>query len=198
MNSKIIFKFFFILVTLFLSSCFSKKISVVIKSSNNNFCEGTVFTFINNTKEFGIEFLIKDILTVELTKNGYILKDPSIVKSFFTPEERIRYFENPEIALSPELIQRLGSILGLKWIIGGKILEAQKIGDYVKIELLIWVKETKKGRLIWYSYYERDSDSYRTILHFGKITDLYSLVEKMVKKDIIKDLKKVLICKRKS
>ena len=198
MNSKIIFKFFFILVTLFLSSCFSKKISVVINSSNNNFCEGTVFTFINNTKEFGIEFLIKDILTVELTKNGYILKDPSIVKNFFTPEERIRYFENPEIALSPELIQRLGSILGLKWIIGGKILEAEKIGDYVRIELLIWVKETKKGRLIWYSYYKRDSDSYRTILHFGKISDLYSLVEKMVKKDIIKDLKKVLICERKS
>jgi len=198
MNSKIIFKFFFILITFFLSSCFSKEISIVINSSNNNFCEGTVFTFINNTKEFGIEFLIKDILTVELTKNGYILKDPSIVKSFFTPEEKIRYFENPEIALSPELIQRLGSILGLKWIIGGKILEAEKIGDYVKIELLIWVKETKKGRLIWYSYYERDSDSYRTILHFGKITDLYSLVERMVKKDIIKDLKKVLICERKS
>jgi len=198
MNFKIIFKSSFILVIFFLSSCFSKEISVVINSSHNNFCEGTVFTFINNTKEFGIEFFIKDILTVELTKNGYILKDPSIVKSFFTPEERIRYFENPEIALSPELIQRLGSILGLKWIIGGKILEAEKIGDYVKIELLIWVKETKEGRLIWYSYYERDSDSYRTILHFGKISDLYSLVDKMVKKDIIKDLKKVLICKRKS
>ena len=197
MNSKIIFKFFFILITFFLSSCFSKEISVVVNSSNNNFCEGTVFTFINNTKEFGIEFLIKDILTVELTKNGYILKDPSIVKSFFTPEERIRYFENPEIALSPELIQRLGSILGLKWIIGGKILEAQKIGDYVKIELLIWVKETKKGRLIWYSYYKRDSNSYRTILHFGKTSDLYSLVDKMIKKDIIKDLKKVLICEKK-
>jgi len=198
MNSKIIFKFFFILVIFFLSSCFSKEISVVINSSNNNFCEGTVFTFINNTQKIGLEFLIRDMLTVELSKNGYILKDPSIVKSFFTPEERIRYFENPEIALSPELIQRLGSILGLKWIIGGKILEAEKIGDYVKIELLIWIKETKKGRLIWYSYYKRDSDSYRTILHFGEISDLYSLVDKMVKKDIIKDLKKVLICKRKS
>ena len=198
MNFKIIFKISFILAIFFLSSCFSKEISVVINFSNNNFCEGTVFTFINNTKEFGIEFLIKDILTVELTKNGYILKDPSIVKSFFTPEERIRYFENPEIALSPELIQRLGSILGLKWIIGGKILEAEKIGDYVKIELLIWIKETKKGRLIWYSYYKRDSDSYRTILHFGKTSDLYSLVDKMVKKDIIKDLKKVLICEKKS
>jgi len=198
MNSKIIFKIFLILAIFFLSSCFSKKISVVINFSNNNFCEGTVFTFINNTKKFGIEFLIRDILTVELTKNGYILKDPSIVKSFFTPEERIRYFENPEIALSPELTKRLGSILGLKWIIGGKILEAEKIGDYVRIELLIWVKETKKGRLIWYSYYKRDSDSYRTILHFGKISDLYSLVDKMVKKDIIKDLKKILICEKKS
>ncbi|RLG10892.1 hypothetical protein DRN73_06725 [Candidatus Pacearchaeota archaeon] len=197
MNFKIIFKNSFVLVIFFLFSCFSKEISVVIKSSNNNFCEGTVFTFINNTKEFGIEFLIKDTLTVELSKNGYILKDSSIVKSFFTPEERIRYFENPEIALSPELTQRLGNILGLKWIIGGKILEAEKIGDYVRIEVLVWVKETKEGKLIWYSYYKRDSDSYRTILHFGRTSDLYTLVDKMVKKDIIKDLKKVLICERK-
>ena len=197
MNFKIIFKNSFVLVIFFLFSCFSKEISVVIKSSNNNFCEGTVFTFINNTKEFGIEFLIKDTLTVELSKNGYILKDSSIVKSFFTPEERIRYFENPEIALSPELTQRLGNILGLKWIIGGKILEAEKIGNYVRIEVLVWVKVTKEGKLIWYSYYKRDSDSYRTILHFGRTSDLYTLVDKMVKKDIIKDLKKVLICERK-
>jgi len=196
MNFKINWKIFLILF--FLSSCFSKRISLIINSPNNSFCEGTVFTFINNTQKIGLEFLIRDVLTVELSKNGYILKDPSIVKSFFTPEEKIHYFENPEIALSPELIQRLGSILGLKWIIGGKILKAERIGDYVRIELLVWVKETKKGRLIWYSYYKRDSDSYRTILHFGKTSDLYSLVDKMVKKDIIKDLKKVLICERKS
>lgn len=197
MNSKINWKIFLILI-FFLSSCFSKKVSLIINSPNNNFCEGTVFTFINNTQKIGLEFLIRDVLTVELSKNGYVLKDPSIVKSFFTPEEKIHYFENPEIALSPELTKRLGNVLGLKWIISGKILRAERIGDYVRIELLVWVKETKKGRLIWYSYYKKDSDSYRTILHFGRTSDLYSLVDKMVKKDIIKDLKKVLICERKS
>lgn len=195
MNSKINWKIFLILF--FFSSCISKEVSLIINSPNNNFCEGTVFTFINNTKKFGLELLIEDVLTVELSKNGYILKDPSIVKNFFTPEEKIHYFENPEIALFPELTQRLGSVLGLKWIIGGKILSVEKIGDYVRIELLVWVKETKEGRLIWYSYYKRDSYSYITILHFGRTSDLYSLVDKMVKKDIIKDLKKVLICERK-
>ncbi len=187
---------FILSLLLFLSSCVSKKVTLTTNYPRNNLCEGTVFTFINNTQKFGLEFLLKDVLTVELSKNGYILKDPSIVKSFFTPEEKIRYFENPDIALSRELTKRLGNILGLKWIIGGKILKAEKIGDYVKIGLLIWIKETKEGKLIWYSYYERDSDSYRTILHFGKTSDLYSLINKMVKRDIIKDIKKVLICEK--
>ena len=187
----------YLLIIFCLSSCAFKKYTLIIPFKEKNLCEGTVFTFINPTQKFGLEILIRDVLTVELSKNGYILKDPSIVKSFFTPEENILYFENPEIALSPELTKRLGSILGLKWIIGGKILQAEKVGDYVKIELLVWVKETKEGKLIWYSYYKRDSDSYRTVFHFGKTSDLYSLVDKVVKRDIIKDLKKVLICERK-
>lgn len=186
----------FILI-FFLSSCSSKKFSLIINPSEKNLCEGTVFTFINTTQEFGLEFLIKDTLITELSKSGYIIKDPSIVESFFTSEEKIYFFENPEIAISPELIKRLGNILELKWIIGGKILKAEKVGDYVKIELLIWIKETKEGKLVWYSYYKKDSDSYRIVLHFGKTSNLQSLVDKMIKKDIIKDIKKVLVCERK-
>ena len=184
----------FVLVFLMVS-CTKRDFYLSIQTKKN-LCQGVILGFINNTQKLGLEYLLTEALTVELIKKGYKLKEPTIVKSLLSPEEQIGYYENPDTGLSAEVMKRLGNYLDIKWIIGGRILKAEKVGEYVVLEVLMWIKDTEEGRLIWYGYYKKDSDAYRTVFHFGKTNNFNSLIGKMVKRDIIRDVVKTLNCEK--
>ncbi|NPA39519.1 MAG: hypothetical protein GXO57_03655 [Thermodesulfobacteria bacterium] len=178
----------------FITGCGNPKFRYPLNKPNHEMCQGIVFDFINPTDYVGLGRIFRETLAVNLMKEGYIIKDSSIAYSFFTPEDKILYYYMPDAVFSKELVKRIGGLLNLEWIVGGKILKAVDKGDFVELETIVWVRDAKTGKLLWYSYYKRNSNSYRTIFQFGKTKDIYMLANMMINKEILEDLRGILKC----
>jgi len=189
-----------ILVLLFcvflLVSCSEKsKYCYVLYSPKTSMCKGLVIGILNdNPNFFGWGRVLTNMLEVELVHAGYQIKDFSLTRNFFTTEEKILYFYKPEDVYSIEFLKRLGGLLDVEWIMGGKILEIKERRNYVKVKVLFWIRDTQNGKLIWLSYYEKDSNSYKGLFNTGKIITLGKLFDMLIKRDVIKDIKRVIRC----
>jgi len=192
---KLLVTIFLIFISgLFIGGCGNPKFKYSFNQVNHEMCQGIVFDFINPTDYVGLGRIFREALAVDLMKEGYIVKDSSIAYSFFTPEDKILYYYMPDAVFSKELVKRIGGLLNLEWIAGGKILKVVDEGNYVQLEVIVWVRDAKTGQLLWYSYYKRDTNSYRTVFEFGKTRNVYMLINMLINKEILKDLRSVLRC----
>ena len=181
-----------------LVGCSKSKYYYTFSAPKKKMCKGFVIGIINdNPKFFGWGRMLTNILEVDLLNAGYEIKDFSLARNFFTTEEKMIYFYRPQDVYSKEFLERIGGLLNTDWIMGGRILKIVQRGDYVEVEVMFWIRSAKTGKLLWLAYYKKDSNSYRSIFHFGKITNIGKLFDVMIKKDVIKDIKKVIKCSEK-
>jgi len=191
-----------ILVLIFLLGilvgCSQPRYRYTLSSSKKEMCRGLIIGILNdNPKFFGWGRMLTNILEVDLLNAGYQIKDFSLAKNFFTTEEKIISFYRPQDVYTNEFLERIGGLLDLDWIMGGRILKIIQQGDYVEVEVMFWIRNAKTGKLLWLAYYKRDSNSYRSVFHFGKITNVGKLFDVMIKENVIKDIKDVIKCSKK-
>ncbi len=183
-NKKVFHRFIFLILLISLSSCFRKGIiTKELTSKRLKVCKIAVFPFYNLTKYEKLSDMLVQMFTIDMVRESIEVVEPGLVKNFLFRERIL----NP-LYINAEILKKFKYETGADIVIGGQIIKASQVGDNVKLVLLIWARSTSTGDFIWYTFYRREGEDYRKVFHFGKISSLSALAQRMVE-EIIKDWK---------
>ncbi len=182
-KNKKIFHYFLLLILLVgLFSCVRKEI-ITKELTNKRFriCKVAIFPFYNLTEKEKLSDILVQMFTIDMVREGIEVVEPGLVKNFLFRERIL----NP-LYIKTETLKKFKYETKVDVVIGGQIIKASQVGDNVKLSLLIWARDTSTGDFIWYTFYKRNGENYRKVFHFGKISSLSALAQRMVE-EIIKD-----------
>jgi len=195
MGTRILMLIVVLNLALLTFSCTSSNYTLVVKRPKKQMCRGLVLHFVNNTKFLGLSKELVDALEVALIKAGYKVKEHSIASSFLTSQDRVVLYYHPEYFSSSRLVKRIGGINNVDWIIGGRIVKAVNSSTGVRVEFTLWVKDTQTGKLLWFGYYEATGKEYTSVLGVKRTSNVYELLNEVIKNKVLKDLRRVLTCR---
>ncbi len=175
---------FLVICLFFFCSCARKPIvtqKLAVKRIKR--CKVAVFPFYNFSKIENLSDVLLQMFTINLAKEGVDVLEPGLVKNFLFRERILSPFY-----IKTDILKKFGEETKVGIVIGGQIIEASKMGGNVKLSLLIWARDTSTGKFIWCTFYSRTGEDYRKILHFGKISSLNILAQRMIE-EVVKDWK---------
>ena len=91
----------------------------------------------------------------------------------------------PGRSLTPELQSMIYKATHVDALLSGEIVEAVEEKDRVHLAFELKMREAATGRLLWTTYYAREGEDYRKVMHFGEIDTLTGLARQMVM-DVLK------------
>ena len=106
------------------------------------------------------------------------------VRSFMIYEHII-----PGSPFNLELLKLLRRKTGAQAVIGGRIFNVTKKSGEIRLSIYIWVKDTHTGSMLWSAYHSRTGSEYTKLLHFGRVSTISHLADKMIY-EILEKLKK--------
>ncbi len=169
-------------------SCFGHEPELRIAANREpGICRVAVLPFVNQTKKEGVGEMLTRIVISEMVEQGLDVTEEGVVKRFL---ERERYL--PGTYVSADLIRKMGDEFGVRAVVGGVVTEAREVGQQVKLGFIFWVRDTRDGHFLWGTYYVREGEDYRTVLHFGKISSMSGLAGRMVEEILQASMKRRL------
>jgi len=146
-------------------------------------CRVALIPFKNETSNPVISRVFYRILLSKLVTEAKLdVVEEGAVRSFMMYEYIL-----PGSSFNLDMLRLLRRRTGVQAVIGGRILEATE-GKNVKLSFFMWVRDTKTGRVLWSVYHSRTGEDYQKILHFGKISILSRLADRMLD-EVIRRLK---------
>ncbi len=144
-------------------------------------CRVAVLPFINETQYPQGDTIIHKIFLAEFVKSGgYLVAQEGDIWKIY---KQIQVY--PGQLPNFEQMKILGDILNLHLILTGKVVELTEDSGSRSINpsltLYLQIHEAKSGKTIWSTYHRRDGEHYRKALHFGKINNVTSLTQAVVR-----------------
>jgi hypothetical protein len=174
----------FLAITILLfSACSSKSVSFekLADLPDTEICRVAVLPFTNVGKSSAMEdVIVYRIFQAELAaSDNFQLVPEGDIKHAYRQIKLLPHAEEPNF----EQQQVIGNYLNSHYIITGTILDLD-VGDGGRnpptLTLLLLLKETGTGRTLWKTYYHRNGDDYRKVLHFGVVNTLTKLASLMI------------------
>ncbi len=142
-------------------------------------CRTAVLPFVNNSRFDQGELIVQRVFAAELADlQGVEVVGEGDVRAFY-PELRIFPNQLPDL----DQLRVLGSRLGVQSIISGRIVEMEERGTVNKVNpqiaLSLQVHSGQSGETMWTSYYRREGEDYRTVMHYGQINTVTELARIM-------------------
>ena len=152
---------------------------------SGHLCKVAVLPLKDETGNTVISRIIYRLLTSRLIQDTDIeVVEEGAVRSFMMYEHII-----PGSPFNLELLKLLRRKTGAQAVIGGRILSVTRKGGEIKLSIYIWVKDTRTGNMLWSVYHSRVGSEYTKLLHFGKVSTISHLADKMIY-EILEELKK--------
>ena len=86
----------------------------------------------------------------------------------------------PGQTISPDIREMIVKATGVDALLSGEVQEAAEERGWVHLAFSLRVREAKTGRLLWTTYYARNGEDYRKVMHFGTIDTLSGLAKRML------------------
>ena len=144
-------------------------------------CSLAVLPFQNQTKYPAAGLMLYRVFMAELANEaGFHAVEEGMIRRVLL---RGKVF--PGETISPEIRAMVVKVTGADALLSGEVEEAVEEKDWVHLAFSLRVREARTGRLLWTTYYARNGEDYRTVMHFGKIDTLAGLARQMVM-DVLK------------
>ncbi|MBX6422060.1 hypothetical protein [Thermosulfurimonas sp. F29] len=177
-----------ILLVFLVFSCAGKGPRLRIAAhGESGICRVAVLPFVNQTRREGAGELVTRVVIAELVNSGLEVTEEGVVKRFLERERCL-----PGESIPARVMEKMGEELGIKAVVGGMVTEAREVGDQVRLGFFLWVKDVRDGHFLWGTYYVKDGEDYRKILHFGKVSSLSGLAQRMVHEVVRTSMKRSL------
>ncbi len=138
-------------------------------------CKVALIPFKNETKNPVIARIFYRILMSKLVSEAKLdVVEEGAVRSFMMYEYIL-----PGSSFNLEMLRLLKKRTGAQAVIGGRILEVKEKGE-VKLSFYLWVKDTESGEMLWSVYHSKTGREYQRILHFGRVSILSRLADRML------------------
>ena len=174
-------------ISLLISCSYGNPKLHIAKNIKNNICRVAVIPFINHTNRQGISELITKVVISELIQSGVeVTEEGEIIR--IIKRERYQIINSVPV----KIIKKIGQELNVDAVIGGEVTKATKVGKHVCLGFFFWVRDAKNGQFIWETYYIKNGEDYRKILHFGKVSSLSGLAQRMVHEVVRTSMKRSL------
>jgi len=171
---------------LFAAGCAGKKrerpLITLTEKAPSRVCTVAVLPFQNQTKYPAAGLMLYRVFMAELAN----YTDFHAVEEGEIRRILLRGKVYPGQAISPEIRGMVAKATGVDALLSGEVQEAMEEKDRVRLAFTLRVREAKTGRLLWTTYYARNGEGYRKVMHFGEIDTLTRLASQMVI-DVLKD-----------
>ena len=155
------------------------------KISGERFCRIAIIPLKNETKNYEIsKILYKVLLTEMVSETGADVVEEGEVRSFFIYEHIF-----PGEFLNVDMLRVFRERTGAQAVMGGRIMEAMENRGKVVLAFYLWIRDTYTGKVLWSVYHKRSGEDYLKWLHFGKVSVLSELADKMVQ-EVLRKLRR--------
>ena len=167
-------------VLLIFEGCAGKKrerplVSLTVKSLPQ-VCSMAVLPFQNQTKYPAAGLMLYRIFLSEMARS----KEFHVVEEGMIRRILLRGKVFPGKPLTPELQSMIYKATHVDALLSGEVVVAEEEKDRIYLAFELKVRETETGRLLWTTYYAREGEDYRKVMHFGEIGTLTGLARQMI------------------
>ncbi len=139
-------------------------------------CKVAVIPFKNESANPVVaRMLYRLLLSKMVAEMDFDVVEEGAIRSFMMYEHIM-----PGQFFSFDLVRLLRERTGAQAVVEGRVIEAEERGGKVVLSYFLWMKDTLTGRLLWSVYHRRTGEDYRRVLHFGKVSLLSELADRML------------------
>jgi hypothetical protein len=175
--------FFFSITSLLFTACSSRSLNFekLADLPESEICRVSILPFTGSGKSSVIEsVIVYRIFQAELAaSDDFQLVPEGDMKHAYKQIKLLPHVTSPNF----EQQQILGNYLNAQYMITGTILDLGRgVGGQnpPTLTLLLHLQEAGSGRTLWKTYYHRNGDDYRKVMHFGVVNTITKLASLMI------------------